>query len=264
LKPFFLSSLGLPLTAEQAAYIGQFPLAIINHKMAASARPRNGAAEAKQLAALAAIKAANSSCQTHFYLNSLIDFPALAMHRKFEEAPNGSWWMKESNGDYVMHKSDHIIDFSVAAAKDTWLSTAAAALSQPYVDGIFVDKADGEGFKGVSKEHMTAWNTAHSMMLSQLRNSSSKNVILNNVHVFHSGQLFERWGNPIDHNRLDVKQDIELLRSLSSQGVTALARAGGTTPGSAIVPDPVACGAGLAAFLVGTQDSATDQVIMSS
>jgi hypothetical protein len=247
-KPFFLSALNHALTDEEAVYIGRFPLAIINHKQGGDPEY----AEGKQISALAAIKTANTSCQTHFYLNSLIDFPALALHSKCAAAPNGSWWMKEDNGDFVMHKNDHIFDVSIAAVRDAWISTAVSALSNDSVDGIFIDKADGEGFAGVSKARMAQWNNGHSMLLSQLRNSTSKNIILNNVHDLDKGmgQLFERWGAKLDHDRLNIVQDIALVGKLNAANLTVLARAGGVAPGSGGLPDPVACGAGLAAFLV--------------
>lgn len=72
LQPFFLSALSSGLTAEQAEYIGRFPLVAINHKQG-SADP--GTAEAKQLAAIEAIRRANASCRTFFYLNSQVPPP---------------------------------------------------------------------------------------------------------------------------------------------------------------------------------------------
>ena len=131
------------------------------------------------------------------------------------------------------------------------------------MDGIFVDKAGGATFSGVSNDKMDDWANAHSTLLSELRNLTNKNIILNNAHGPHSGQLFERWGNPLDHDGLNLQQDIQLLRNLSSKNITALARGGGVKPGSGGDPDPVACGAALAAFLIGTEDSATDQSFFS-
>jgi hypothetical protein len=258
-KPFFLSALNNALDHEQAAYIGRFPLAVINHKMGNRDQPHTGAAEEKQLKALSAIKAANGSCQTHFYLNSQIDFPELALHNEFVAAPNGSWWLKKTNGDFVLHRNDqHIFDFSIAAARDAWISTAESVLSNKYVDGIFVDKAGGFGvLSGVSKEKLAQWNNGHAMLLSQLRSCTSKNIILNNVHSFPTasqkmgmGQLFERWGQQLDHDNLNIKQNLALEGSLNSANLTVLARAAGNTPGGGGLPDPVACGAGLAAFLM--------------
>jgi hypothetical protein len=52
----------LPL--QSVAYMGRFPLVVIGHEMANQDAPSKGAAETKQISALAAIKAANGSCQT--------------------------------------------------------------------------------------------------------------------------------------------------------------------------------------------------------
>jgi hypothetical protein len=259
LQPFFLSALPAALTPQEASYIGNFPVAVINHKQGSQDR---GSAESKQLKAIAAIKAANASCLTHFYLNSQIDFPELAMHELF--VANASWWLRQADGQYVWHNKsaggdggDHVIDFTVEAARASWLSTASAALSNDAVDGIFVDKAksDNVTFKGVSVARMAEWQDAHELLLAQLRNSTTKNVILNNAHALTAagvgmGQLFERWGEFPSHDGLNLKQDMRLLRDLSTQGLTTLARAGGAPPGTHPVADPVVCGSGLAEFLI--------------
>jgi hypothetical protein len=256
-QPFFLSALSQMLTPHEASYIGRFPIAVINHKQGAK---DPGFAEAKQLKAITTIKAANASCRTHFYLNSQIDFPELAMHKSF--AANASWWLRQADGEFVWHNKtssskdgDHVIDFTVEAARDAWLSTASAALSNDSVDGIFIDKAGSKGtvFKGVSAQRMAEWCDAHDLLLAQLRNSTAKNVVLNNAYStagLGMGQLFERWGEFPSHDGLTLKQDMQLLSTLSSAGLTSLARAGGIRPGSGDKPDPNACGAALAEFLV--------------
>jgi len=257
-QPFFLSALSSALTPEQAEYIGRFPLAVINHKQSLYEPPSSGAEEAKQVTAIQMIKAANSSCQTHFYLNSLIDFSQLALHQKFVKNP--SWWLKADDGTPITHGSDNIFDWSQPGARDAWVATATEALSHDAVDGVFVDKATfNASFRGVSASHVDLWNKGHLSLLLALRASTSKNIVLNNEYVFPSdkmagmGQLFERFGaSPADHDGLTISQDMQLLSKLNKFNLTALARAGGATPSTnhGKDPDPVACGAGLAEFLI--------------
>ena len=115
-QPFFLSALSNALTTEQASYIGRFPLAVINHKQGNRDPPLTGGAEVKQVAALQAIKAANNSCQTHFYLNSQVDLPELALHQKFVQNPQ--WWFKTDAGGLVNHSGVNVFDWTQADARD--------------------------------------------------------------------------------------------------------------------------------------------------
>ena len=245
-QPFFLSALTRgDLTAADAQYLGRLPVAVINHKQGGT----SGRAEDKQLQALSQVKAANASCATFFYLNSQIDFPALRLHDQFVAA-NGSWWLRNGAGDFVLHGSDHIIDATVAAARRAWLAVAQHALSQPYISGVFVDKAGGFW--------NDTWTAAHLQMLEALGAAAAaakKQLIFNNAGMTGmAGQLFERWGENPDHDGLGVLQDMALLENAtaaSNAGQLSLARAGGVRPGSA--PNgsaPDVCGAGLAAMLL--------------
>ncbi len=53
----------------------------------------------------------------------------------------------------------HIIDFSVAEARDAWLGDAVQASSHDYVDGLFIDKALDTlvHFDGVPPARMATW-----------------------------------------------------------------------------------------------------------
>jgi hypothetical protein len=252
-QPFFLSATNTALTPSQALYISRFPVAVINHKQSLRDAPSYRNEERKQIDAIAAIKRANASCTTLFYLNSLIDFSPLDLHQEFA-AVNGSWWLKQDDGTFVMqHGGAFTFDWTHPAAQQTWIATALAAMANSSVDGIFVDKA-GEHVRqnGVSAARLAAWNAAHDTMLATLRRSSppSKLIVLNNRHGDGEGQLFERWGNTLDHDLLNITQDIAQLTANSRAGVVSLARAGGAAPGSGTDPDPQACAAGLAAMLV--------------
>jgi len=253
-QPFFLSALPTVLTPDQAQYIGRFPLAVINHKQGSRELPRNAGAEAKQLEALAAIKAANASCQTFFYLNSQIDFPELQMHQAF--AANGTWWLKDNEGHFVWHsKGSHVMDLTVPEARVQWIHTAIQAISNASIDGIFVDKAkSGSPLKGLSKARIAAWEEGHQAMITALGEATKKVIILNNADKRghrKMGQLFERWGANPDHDDLSLQADVRALqRASSTPGVISLARAGGVQPGSNTTSDPVACGASLAAYLI--------------
>ena len=143
-----------------------------------------GTAEAKQLAAIAAIRAANDSCRTVFYLNSQIDFPELALHAE-SVAANGTWWLRDDEGGFVLHRpGEHVFDWTVPPARQAWLDTAAKALAMGSVQGIFVDKASsGQAFRGVRRGRMGAWNEGHDALLSSLRKSTAKLVLLNNAHA---------------------------------------------------------------------------------
>ena len=255
-QPFFLSALNRALTPTDATTLAELPLVVINHKQGGKTGTHS---EEKQLAALSLVKAANASCATFFYLNSLVDFGSLALHQEFVDAPNGSWWLKTDAGAYVMHKDDHIFDLTVPAAKSAWLATAQHALAQPYISGVFVDKAGGFGASGVSQARMTAWIQAHSDMLHTLgaaAQASKQRVILNNVNIIslQAGQLFERWGQYADHDNLSVQKDIALLEQLTTASndgeLVALLRAGGAAPGSVPGVPPAVCSASLAAMLL--------------
>ena len=80
--------------------------------------------------ALSQVKAANDSCSTFFYLNSQIDFAGLQLHDQFVAA-NGSWWLRNDAGGFVLHGSDHIFDVTVAAARSA-CSNGGAAVAQPH------------------------------------------------------------------------------------------------------------------------------------
>lgn len=257
-QPFFLSALNAALTPADASYLGGLPVVVINHKQGGPAGVKS---ESKQLAALSLVKAANASCATFFYLNSLIDFSTLSLHDEF--VANGTWWLKTDAGAYVLHNSDRIFDLTVPAARAAWLATAQHALAQPYISGVFVDKAGGFGAKGVSEARMNAWISAHAAMLRTLSAAAAtaaakKRVILNNVNIVGmAGQLFERWGQLTDHDGLSVQKDIELLGNLTagSDGgkLLALVRAGGGTPGTASSSPPEVCAATLAAMLLAVE-----------
>ena len=181
-------------------------------------------------------------------LNSQIDFPSLQLHDQFVAA-KGSWWLRDEKGAFVLHGSDHIIDVTVAAARSAWLATAVHALSQPYISGVFVDKAGGFW--------NDTWTSSHLEMLKSLGAAAAaakKQLIFNNAGIIGmAGQLFERWGNNPDHDNLSVLQDIQLLENAtdaSNAGQLSLARAGGVRPGTSNGTSPEVCVAGLAAMLV--------------
>ena len=257
-QPFFLSALNQALTPADASYLGGLPVVVINHKQGGAP----GYEEERQLAALSLVRAANASCATFFYLNSLIDFSPLELHS--EMVKNGSWWYKTDAGAYITHNSDKIFDMSVEAARNAWLATAQHALSQPYISGVFVDKAGGFGAKGVSPAREAAWIAGHSELLRELGAAavaSKKKLIFNNEHAIGvAGQLFERWGQKTDHDLLSVPDDIKLhanLTGTSNTGQFSLARAGGVTPGTANSTSPEVCAAALAAMLMGANSPMT-------
>jgi hypothetical protein len=256
-QPFFLSALNTALTPADASYLGGLPLVVINHKQGGKSEDKS---EEKQLAALSLVKAANASCATFFYLNSQIDFGTLKLHDEF--VANGTWWLKTDAGAFVLHRSDKIFDLTVPAARDAWLATAQHALTQPYISGVFVDKANvGFGAKGVSDARMAAWNSAHTQMLHTLGAAAvtaKKRVILNNFNIMGmAGQLFERWGQSADHDGLSVQRDIERLENLTAASnevkLLSLVRGGGIKPGSATSSPPEVCAAALAEMLLAVE-----------
>ena len=174
-------------------------------------------------------------------------------------AANGTWWLRDDEGGFVLHRTgEHIFDWTVPAARQAWLGTAANALAEGSVDGIFVDKAShATSFHGVRRGRMRAWMDGHDALLVSLRSSTAKLVLLNNAHAAPAaaggagmGQLFERWGELDDHDELDLADDMKLLGELQTDGLITLARAGGVTPGSSPSANAAACGSGLAAFLI--------------
>ena len=133
-QPFFLSATNTALTPSQAHYISRFPVAVINHKQSLRDAPPNRNEERKQLDAIAAIKRANASCTTLFYLNSKIDFTPLDLHQRFAAA-NGSWWLMQDDGTPVWQNKSapsgpvFQFDLTVRAAQRTWVAAALAILS---------------------------------------------------------------------------------------------------------------------------------------
>ena len=238
-QPFWLSALNTKLTAADARYLGSLPVVVVNHKQGPG---RGKQAEANQLLALSQVKAANASCATFFYLNSQIDFPELQLHEQFvangrstyrccccrrdaaisQRLPHvligraglgaGSWWLKTDGGAFVLHGRDKIFDWSVPAARDAWLATAQRALSQPYISGVFVDKAGGFGPKGVRRGRMRRWSSGHAQLLQALGAAAAaakKRLIFNNEgKPGVAGQLFERWGAKEDHDGLSKSQQL--------------------------------------------------------
>lgn len=256
-QPFFLSALNTALTPADASYLGQLPVVVINHKQGGD----KGKSEEKQFAALSMVKTANASCATFFYLNSLIDFASLALHDQF--VANGTWWLKTDAGAYVTHKGTHIFDMTVSAARDAWLATAQKALDQPYISGVFVDKAGGFGDKGINAARIAAWIKGHDQMIHTLASAAAvakKRVILNNVNIIgppSAGQLFERWGQATDHDGLSLQQDMALLEQLTNASddgeLLSLLRAGGVAPGTGTSSPPEVCAASLAAMLLAVE-----------
>lgn len=234
-QPFFLSATKGQMTAEDAQYLARLPVVVINHKQGGTGR-----AEENQLSALSAVKHYNASCKTFFYINSQIDFPALKLHDEF--VANGTWWLRDDKGKFVLHGEDHIFDVRVAAARSAWLATAEYALSQPYISGVFADKA--------GSFYSDSWTRSHLQMLEQLGSTAAamkKHLIYNNAGIIGmAGQLFERWGENPDHDGLTVLDDMELLKNAtaeSNSGQYSLARAGGVRPGTGNGTSPEICGA---------------------
>ena len=161
-----------------------------------------------------------------------------------------TWWLRDAKGNFVLHNSDHFFDLRVAAARAAWLATAQHALAQPHVSGVFVDKAGGFWDE--------EWSNAHTQMLDALIEAAAaarKQLIFNDVSVTgKAGQLFERWGAVSDNDKLNVTQNMGLLKTLTGAGssgqIFSLARAGGALRGSAANASAEVCGAGLAAMLL--------------
>ena len=139
---------------------------------------------------------------------------------------NGTWWLRDDKGNFVLHGADHFYDLRVAAARAAWLATALHALAQPYISGVFVDKAGGFWDE--------EWSNAHTQMLDALIEAATaarKKLIFNDVGVAgKAGQLFERWGAVSDNDRLNVTLNMGLLKTLTGAGssgkIYSLARAG--------------------------------------
>jgi hypothetical protein len=130
------------------------------------------------------------------------------------------------------------------------VAVAQHALSQPYISGVFVDKAGGSFYS-------RAWSRGHTMLLRALGAAAAatkKQLIFNNNGVAGmAGQLYERWGAKEDHDGKNASQDLKLLATAtaaSNTGQLSLARAGGVAPGSASGSSAEVCGAGLAAMLL--------------
>ena len=244
-QPFFLSAISSNLTSEDVSYLAQLPVVVINHKEGGTGSPE----EERQLYALSQVRAANASCATFFYLNSEIDFTPLQLHQEFVK--NGTWWLRDDKGNFVLHNSDHIFDVRVAAARRAWLATAQHALAQPYISGVFVDKAGGFWNE--------EWSNAHTVMLDALieaATAAKKQLIFNDVGVTgKAGQLFERWGAVSDHDKLNVTRNMDLLKTLTGAGssgqIFSIVRAGGPLRGGVDRnASAEVCGAGLAAMLL--------------
>ena len=264
-QPFWLSSKPTgELTAREAEYIARFPIAIVNHRQAWQQEPRLQDAETKQLAALDAIKAAsNGRTRCFFYLNSQIDFPELKLHSTLPASDVDSWWLRKDSGEYIWHKpGQHIFDLTIEKMREAWLNTALNAAAHPSIDGIFIDKAKDDSvqaFEGISATRNRKWRDAHAQMIDDLSRRvaasfGSKTIILNNNHRDERtvgvgsgklGTLFERWGEKIDHDGLDIEDDVDMLNRLSKRGQLVLARSGGEEQ-----VGTSGCNQGFAAFLI--------------
>ena len=112
-----------------------------SHNVACSASCHE---EAHQLATLGAIKKLNSIVPKIFYLNALLDFNFLSLHRQFIQADA---LLRNTDGSICHLTNDGnmtnvtVYDFSMASARALWVDTVRNLTATGLVDGIYADQA---------------------------------------------------------------------------------------------------------------------------
>lgn len=221
-----------PLTTEDAAYMAQFPLVTIEKMQALhSPCPDNKPApcqEDKIIAACRAVRAANTTARTHFYLNSLINFPQYRLAATM--AANTSLLLHDAAGKLVelkLHGSQTftIFDHSNAGTREAWLHTAQYALASGVVNGIFCDR--GRASAQVDLRHFKlapgkaeAWDAGHRLLMVQLQHMVSANPLLPGTGIVIpngidldplNGRMYEDF-EPVDKTSVPPGNDLLHLR----------------------------------------------------
>lgn len=102
-------------------------------------------AENYQMETIKRAKTVNPNLAAVFYLNTLYDFPFLALHGKFLEAKAD---IMDVNGKPVAFKNDNgmpninIFDLGQETGRNMWIDFVKSLKDSGYVDGLFPDKHD--------------------------------------------------------------------------------------------------------------------------
>jgi len=122
-------------TQEELEYLAEHPL--ITFEKAQGVRDETSVQEGT-LKAAAEVKAINPKVKVLYYKNVIIDWKS-AMTPELEKIDGG--YLKNTEGNYpsLGAQKRKYFDISLPAVRDWWMKDATRMLSDPNIDGIFVD-----------------------------------------------------------------------------------------------------------------------------
>ncbi|MDG1356910.1 MAG: putative glycoside hydrolase [Akkermansiaceae bacterium] len=123
-------------TDEELDYLATFPLITFEKATGRS----EGSVQQGTLKAARGVKKRNLKATILYYKNLVIDWGGSSASEELNSIKGG--FLKSKDGSYPVHKESNqrkFFDISLPAVRDWWLADAERMLSDPSIDGLFVD-----------------------------------------------------------------------------------------------------------------------------
>ena len=194
--------------------------------------------EDETIADSALLKFFNPDLKTLFYLNTAVNFKQFNADAFY----NTNEWNRftlDANGDRVYDKirSYYVYNHDYAEMSEWWVDLAAYMVSQPEVDGVFIDKANTDGsfinkdgqfeapVSGSSRSYYNLWNqvSAGTLVIGNALRNEREGGNRASMQLF-SGSYIERWerpygDSPIAQTVADARcVSIQLMREAALKG----------------------------------------------
>eukprot|EP01063_Lacrimia_lanifica_P007132 TRINITY_DN14509_c0_g1_i1.p1 TRINITY_DN14509_c0_g1~~TRINITY_DN14509_c0_g1_i1.p1 ORF type:complete len:392 (+),score=106.63 TRINITY_DN14509_c0_g1_i1:45-1220(+) len=152
---FLHGSTTKPLTPEELAMVGKFPLVQFDKKEFIETMP-DAATEDRAAAGAAQIKAAYPGTKAVMYINGLIDFPASRLRNVTSAHPHLR--AKNADGGRVLIKGNPVYDVRQEAMRRAFVADALEGMSTGVFDGVFIDRANWAASSRCP--HAPSWDAA--------------------------------------------------------------------------------------------------------
>jgi hypothetical protein len=187
----------------------------------------------------ALLKSFNPDLKITTYRNTLIHFPGYAANALYKTNEWAQYHL-DTNGErvYDMIRIYHSHNLSYPEMRQWWVDLSVSLVSQPEIDGIFVDKAGDQGCSWLDKDGQGVPSTDRLQMYHDLLQQlpAGKFVVGNTLrnerpggsrelmHLFQ-GSYVERWehhpdgGSPVAQSEADVRcASIQQMREAAVKG----------------------------------------------
>eukprot|EP01043_Picozoa_sp_COSAG02_P075011 COSAG02_NODE_15270_length_1187_cov_1.486213_1_plen_301_part_01 len=114
-------------------------------------------------------------------------------------AAHPEWWLKDDHGKYVLEGSQNVLDFTVTAAVDWWLSVPfSGANAEILIDGVLADNGGYKPYKNIKAARCGEIYLAKKAALRRLQIAASQlngGVVLANALNMYTSQQNPAGGN---------------------------------------------------------------------